>query len=153
MLEKYRESLPIIETNNPFLDVTKVSIDELDNYINHKLWIRKKSDSSLIESIDTLISIDKKQNIINFNRSKDVSYYNLVGIEDLDINYNESNIDFTMFIGKKARMVNKYNNSIDCVVQDVDDELIYFAVRLVDYKTLSYDLSYPINLIKKIDKI
>ena len=150
MLEKYRDSLPIIEQKNPFLDVTKVSIVDLDNYINHKLWIREKNDDGVTEWIDTLISIDKKQNIIYFKENKEISYYNIVGIEDLNTNYNESNIDFKSFIGKKVRITNKNNNSIDCVIQYIEDELIYFAVRLVDYESLSYDLSYPINLIKEI---
>ena len=152
MLEKYRDSLPIIEPQNPFLDVTKVNYEELENYINHKLWIREKTEDYLIEKIDILKNIDREKNIIIFKESI-INYNDLIGIEDLNINYNENDIDFKSFIGKKAKITNKYNNSIDCAIQDVDDELIIFAVRLADYETLSYDLSYPLNLIKDIKEI
>ena len=152
MLEKYRDSLPIIEPQNPFLDVTKVNYEELENYINHKLWIREKTEDYLIEKIDILKNIDREKNIVSFKESN-INYNDLIGIEDLNINYNENNIDFKSFVGKKAKITNKYNNSIDCAIQDADDELIFFAVRLADYETLSYDLSYPLNLIKDIKEI
>ena len=152
MLEKYRGSLPIIESQNPFLDVTKVDLEELEGYINHKLWIREKIEAGSIDKIDILTSIDREKNIVYFKESN-INYNNLIGIEDLNNNYNENNIDFKSFVGKKVRIKNKYNNIIECAVQDVDDELITFAVRLANYETLSYDLSYPLNLIKEIKKI
>lgn len=151
MLEKYRNNLPIIEPQNPFLDVTKVSLEELENYINHKLWIREKIEEGLVEIIDVLTRVDKENNIVYFKENS-INYCNLVGIESLDTNYNENNIDFKSFISKKVKITNKYNNTIECVVQDIYDELIIFAVRLVDYETLSYDLSYPLNLIKRIEE-
>ena len=61
MLEKYRNNLPIIEPQNPFLDVTKVSLEELENYINHKLWIREKIEEGLVEIIDVLTRVDKEK--------------------------------------------------------------------------------------------
>ena len=149
-LEKYRDSLPDIDSSNQFLDIREVSINELSNYTNHKLWIRYKYDDGMTEDIDTLISIDKRQNMIYFKNNADMNYTDLIGIEDLNNNYNEGNIDFNLFIDKKVRIINRYDNSIDCAIQDVDDEFIWFAVRLENYSTLSYDLSYPINLIKKI---
>ena len=152
MLEKYRDSLPIIEPQNPFLDVIKVDLEELEGYINHKLWIREKIEAGLIEKIDILTSIDREKNSVYFKEGN-INYNNLIGIEDLNNNYNENNIDFKSFVGKKVRIKNKYNNIIECAVQDVDDELIIFAVRLANYETLSYDLSYPLNLIKEIKEI
>ena len=152
MLEKYRGSLPIIESQNPFLDVTKVDLEELEGYINHKLWIREKIEAGSIDKIDILTSIDREKNIVYFKESN-INYNNLISIEDLNNNYNENNIDFKSFVGKKVRIKNKYNNIIECAVQDVDDELITFAVRLANYETLSYDLSYPLNLIKEIKEI
>ena len=149
-LEKYRDSLPDFDSSNQFLDIREVSINELSNYTNHKLWIRYKYDDGMTEDIDTLISIDKRQNMIYFKNNADMNYTDLIGIEDLNNNYNEGNIDFNLFIDKKVRIINRYDNSIDCAIQDVDDEFIWFAVRLENYSTLSYDLSYPINLIKKI---
>lgn len=152
MLEKYKDSLPVIEPQNPFLDVTKVDYEELESYINHKLWIREKTEEGLIEKIDILISIDREKNIVSFKESN-INYNDLIGIEDLNANYNENNIDFKSFVDKKAKITNKYNTAIECAIQDVDDELIIFAVRLANYETLSYDLSYPLNLIKRIKKI
>lgn len=151
MLEKYRNSLPIIEPQNSFLDVTKVTFDELENFINHKLWIREKTEDGVIEKIDILTGVDNKNNVAWFKEGN-TNYDNLVGIEDLNTNYNEDNMDFKSFIGKKVKITNKYNNTIECVIQDIEDELIIFAVRLANYETLSYDLSYPLNLIRKIEE-
>ena len=151
MLEKYRNSLPIIEPQNPFLDMTKVDLDKLENFVNHKLWIREKVEEDLIEKIDILINIDKENNIVCFKEGN-TNYDDLVGIEDLNTNYNEGNIDFKSFIGKKVKITNKYNNTIECAIQGIEDELIIFAVRLANYETLSYDLSYPLNLIRNIEE-
>ena len=150
-LEKYKDSLPIIKTNNTFLDVTHVSIEELEKYINHRIWIRRRNfDKYVTESIETLIDIDENEIIFS---DYTMNYVDLIGIEDLDVNYNDGKIDFLKFIGKKVRITNKYDSFIDCAIQYVDDELIWFAVRLEDYASLSYDLTYPLNLIRKIEII
>lgn len=124
---------------------------ELEKYINHKIWIRKRNfDNCVTENIETLIGIDKNEIIFkNFT----MNYDDLIGIEDLDISFNDGNIDFLKYIGKKVRITNKHDNYIDCIVQDIDDELIWFAVRLENYDSLSYDLTYPLNLIRKIEII
>ena len=150
-LEKYKNSLPIIKLNNTFLDVTLVPMKELEKYINHKIWIRKRNfDNCVTENIETLIGIDKNEIIFS---DYTMNYVDLIGIEDLDVNYNDGKIDFSKFIGKKVRITNKYDSFIDCAIQYVDDELIWFAVRLENYDSLSYDLTYPLNLIRKIEII
>lgn len=61
-LEKYKDGLPIIEPKNPFLDIPKVNINELDNYINHRVWIRsKRSYNYFEEHIYTLEKIDMEK--------------------------------------------------------------------------------------------
>ena len=153
-LEKYKDGLPIIEPKNPFLDIPKVNINELDNYINHRVWIRSKTSYNYFEEhIYTLERIDMEKNKVFFQNNICIDFDDLIGIESLNVNYNEQIINFKQFVGKKVRITNKYNNFIDCALQAVYDEEIYFAVRLANYDSLSYDLSYPINLIKKIEII
>jgi len=153
-LEKYKDGLPIIEPKNPFLDIPKVNINELDNYINHRVWIRSKTSYNYFEEhIYTLERIDMEKNKVFFKNNICIDFDDLIGIESLNVNYNEQIINFKQFVGKKVRITNKYNNFIDCALQAVYDEEIYFAVRLANYDSLSYDLSYPINLIKKIEII
>ena len=61
-LEKYKDGLPIIEPKNPFLDIPKVNINELDNYINHRVWIRSKTSYNYFEEhIYTLERIDMEK--------------------------------------------------------------------------------------------
>lgn len=150
-LEKYRDDLSIVKPNNPFLNVTKVSLNQLDNLINHKLWFRRKMDFDIVEGIGILEKIDKKRQIIYFTNNIEINYKDLIGVEDLSINYNKENLDFKKFVGKKVKMTNKYDHLIDSVIQSVEEDLICFAVRLSHYETLSYDLSYPINLLKEIE--
>lgn len=94
-----------------------------------------------------------EKNKVFFQNNICIDFDDLIGIESLNINYNEQIINFKQFVGKKVRITNKYNNFIDCALQAVYDEEIYFAVRLANYDSLSYYLSYPINLIKKIEII
>lgn len=94
-----------------------------------------------------------EKNKVFFQNNLCIDFGDLIGIESLNVNYNKQIINFKQFVGKKARITNKYNNFIDCALQAVYDEEIYFAVRLANYDSLSYDLSYPINLIKKIEII
>lgn len=90
-----------------------------------------------------------EKNKVFFQNNICIDFDDLIGIESLNINYNKQIINFKQFVGKKVRITNKYNNFIDCALQTVYDEEIYFAVRLANYDSLSYDLSYPINLIEK----
>ena len=48
---------------------TEEYITKLDNYINHKLWIREKIEEGLIENIDVLTHVDKKNNIVHFKEN------------------------------------------------------------------------------------
>lgn len=149
-LKKYKDGLPIIEPKNPFLDIPKVNINKLGNYINHIVWIRSKTSyTSFEEHIYTLERIDMEKNKVFFQNNICINFDDLIGIESLNVNYNKQIINFKQFVGKKVRIINKYNNFIDCALQAGYDEEIYFAVRLANYDSLSYDLSYPINLIKK----
>ena len=147
-LEKFRNELPTIKSDDSFLDMHEPNYFNLNKFINKKVWIRIKENDGVIEYVDKVINIDNNYIILE---NVTINYEDLIGIEDISNNYN--NIDYKKYKNKKVRITNVYNNYIDCVIQDYLDDLIIFAVRLENYDSLSYDLEYPINLIKKIEII
>ena len=154
-LEQYKNSLTVIDENNPFLNITKPSVNELKELLNHNVWLRIKEDSNITEYICKIVDININ-NIslkeLEYGKIIDVKLENIIGLLDITISINDK-IDYKKYNHKIVKLTNYKGDSIECIIQYYDEYLIYFAVRLDNYDTLSYDLSYPINMIKNIELI
>ncbi len=157
-IESLKDKINITDKTNPFLDMKQPTIDLINSLSNQKVWIRilDNNDNSCYEEICTLNKMDDETNMVEVNTkigNKNISYESIIGIEGLNDSYNEDNIDFPSYVEKAVRITNYRDDKVECIIQDVDTDDISFAVRIPEYKTLSYDLSYPKNLIKKIELI
>jgi len=79
------------------------------------------------------------------------------GILDLNINYNKNPLNIEEFLGKAVTITNKDDEFIHAIITDYDKTIIQFAVKIFwtgeNKPSLSFDLCYPINLIKNIELI
>ena len=145
--------LSIVNVNNPFLNVNKVSLEDIKSLLNHNVWIRIKDNDDVYESVCNIKDISENTICLNdliYERVIDIRFNDVVGLLDItdslcnDINYKK-------YVDKMVKITNFNDDSIECLVEDYDEYLIYFAVNVDD--NLSYDLSYPINLVKAIEII
>lgn len=111
-----------------------------------------KKDISIFE--DKKIYILKVEDIIT-NNHKYILFNEIKGILDLDKNYNEVPLDIDLYLQKVVRIINMNDDILYAIITDYNENLIEFAVKIIieDKESMSYDLSYPINLIKKIELI
>ena len=143
----------MIEKNNPFLDLEKPTLEDMKKVLNHPVWIRLRDMDSVVEYVCKVLSV--KEELISLeqleqDRILTVKLEDILGLLDLTQNL-KNPMDFNKYISKIVKLTNDKNDSISCIIQGCDNYLVYFAVRLKDRETLSYDLSYPINRIKKIE--
>ncbi|MBR1817589.1 MAG: hypothetical protein IJ772_01945 [Bacilli bacterium] len=148
-----KKLLDVIEKNNPFLDLEKPTLEDMKKVLNHPVWIRLRDMDSVVEYVCKVLSV--KEELISLeqleqDRILTIKLENILGLLDLTQNL-KNPMDFNKYISKIVKLTNDKNNSIPCMIQGCDNYLVYFAVRLKDRETLSFDLSYPINRIKKIE--
>lgn len=148
-----KKLLDVIEKNNPFLDLKKPTLEDMKKVLNHPVWIRLRDMDSVVEYVCKVLSV--KEELISLeqleqDRILTIKLENILGLLDLTQNL-KNPMDFNKYISKIVKLTNDKNNSIPCMIQGCDNYLVYFAVRLKDRETLSFDLSYPINRIKKIE--
>ncbi len=154
-LERYKNKLSIIDINNPFLNLKKPTIDDIKNLLNHTIWIRIKHNDSVVEYVCKVINIKDNNvslNVLEYGKIIDIKLESIIGLSDITYCLND-NINIKQYTGKMVKLINGNDDFIECAIQDFDKYLINFAVRLEYSETLSYDLSYPINMIKKIELI
>lgn len=148
-----KKLLDVIEKNNPFLDLEKPTLEDIKKVLNHPVWIRLRDMDSVVEYVCKVLSV--KEELISLEQLEQeriltVKLEDILGLLDLTQNL-KNPMDFNKYISKIVKLTNDKNDSISCIIQGCDNYLVYFAVRLKDRETLSYDLSYPINRIKKIE--
>ena len=148
-----KKLLDVIEKNNPFLDLEKPTLEDMKKVLNHPVWIRLRDMDSVVEYVCKILNV--KEDIISLEQLEQeriltVKLEDILGLLDMTKDLNNP-LDFNKYISKIVKLTNDKNDSIPCMIQGCDNYLVYFAVRLKDRETLSYDLSYPINWIKKIE--
>jgi len=148
----------ITEVNDPFMKMAVVGVEELRKLINHEVWMRKRTivDNDYHydeEIICTIKNVTDKEIIVEYNHEEtNILLSDVMGVEDLNINYNEKEINFKKYLNKAVKITNHYNDSIYCVIEDVEDNTITFGVMCRD-NYYSSDLVYPKNLIRTIKEI
>lgn len=150
-----KKLLDVIEKNNPFLDLEKPTLEDMKKVLNHPVWIRLRDMDSVVEYVCKVLSV--KEELISLEQLEQeriltVKLEDILGLLDMTKDL-KNPMDFNKYISKIVKLTNDKNDSISCMIQGCDNYLVYFAVRLKDRETLSYDLSYPINRIKKIELI